>query len=79
MPNMSKKRNATGAGPNYKHTIKSKKFGECEYRFGDPLGETPTQQVFKFQLCGANGMRKNNYVGYQMSYDALMPAQGSSE
>ena len=68
---MSKKRgNLAGAGgggggsASYKHTIRSKKFGECEYRFGDPLGETATQQVFKFQLCGANGIRKNNYVGY---------------
>ena len=33
--------------------------------------------MFKFQLCGANGTRKATYVGYQMSYDALMPSQGS--
>jgi len=54
--------------------IKSKKFSECEYRFSDPLGETPTKQVFKFQLCGANGIRKASYVGYQLSYDFLMPS-----
>ena len=58
---------------NYKHTIKSKKFQECEYRFGDPLGETDIQQVFKFSLCGANGNRKANYVGYQLNYNHLMP------
>ena len=50
--------------PNYKHLIKSKKFAECEYRFSDPMNEAPDKQVFKFQLCGANGMRKANYVGY---------------
>ena len=63
-------------GPGYKHTIKSKKFKECEYRFGDPLGETQIQQVFKFMLCGiSNGNRKSNYVGYQISYLYLMPQE----
>ena len=65
--------------PGYKHTIKSKKFKECEYRFGDPLGETQIQQVFKFMLCGiSNGNRKSNYVGYQISYLYLMPQDGAA-
>ena len=42
-PSLQKKiRDKISAAQNYKHTIKSKKFGECEYRFGDPLGETLT-------------------------------------
>ena len=58
---------------NYKHVIKSKNFAECEYRFTDPISETPSQQVFKFTLCRANGFRKGNYIGYQISYESLMP------
>jgi len=34
--------------------------------------------VYKFQLCGANGVRKANYVGYQFSYDHLMPRPDSA-
>lgn len=81
-PRTMKKRVAlvgTGNNAYYKHTIRSKKFGECEYRFGDPLGETHAQQVFKFQLCGASGLRKANYVGYQMSYDVLMPSAATGD
>ena len=75
LPRLSSSRqNATSTrAQNYKHLIKSKKFADCDYRFSDPLDETPAKQVFKFQLCGANGIRKANYVGYQYSYEHLMP------
>lgn len=55
--------------------IKSKKFGDCEYRFSEPIHETQTTAAFKFHLCRANGMRKATYLGHQISYETLMPSE----
>jgi hypothetical protein len=48
----------------YLHAVKSKKFKECEYKFGEALADNGYVQVFKFHLCGSNGLQKNCYAGY---------------
>ena len=39
----------------YYNVIKSKKFKECEYKFGNAISDNGHVQVFKFHLCGSNG------------------------
>ena len=43
---------------NLYRVIKSKTFKECDYRFGDCIVDKGVHEVFKFQLCRANGQRK---------------------
>ena len=48
----------------YYNVIKSKKFKECEYKFGTAVSDNGYVQVFKFHLCGSNGQKKGCYAGY---------------
>ena len=52
--------------------LKSKTFADCEYRFGDCIIDKGVHEVFKFQLCRANGKIKCAYIAYQIPYSFLM-------